>query len=138
MSARAFQGAAKWTTMDEPCASCGKPYRIINRKYSLCVICNQKRLHPNQKLKYYQKKRRKNRGESDFFAKIWLERPHICVNCKSGLGDEPRAHHFAHIIPKGREESGRLDPDNVRLFCRDCHYAYDFQGKEKFEARKKV
>ena len=81
------------------------------------------------------KRRRKPTGEKKLFFKIWSERPHICVNCKDYLGHEARAHNFAHIKPKGLYPELRLDPSNIMLLCYACHYAYDFQGKDKFNSR---
>jgi len=80
-------------------------------------------------------KRRKPTGEKPMFFKIWQERPHYCTNCKIHLGVEARAFHFAHIKPKGLYPELRLDPENIRLLCYECHYALDFQSKAKFIAR---
>ena len=80
-------------------------------------------------------KRRKKTGEKALFYKIWQTRPHVCTNCKEYLGNEAKAWHFAHIKPKGLYPELRLDPDNIRLLCYECHYALDFQSKDKFIAR---
>ena len=82
-------------------------------------------------------RRRKATGEKKLFLEIWEESEHICTNCKIELGYEPRVHYFSHIKSKGAHPELRLDKDNIQLLCMDCHYAYDFQGKEKFDSLKR-
>lgn len=84
-----------------------------------------------------KKKFREPTGEALVFAAIWKIRKHYCNNCKAWLGNEAKAHFFAHDTPKSRGEQFRLDPNNILLLCQSCHYAKDFQGEEKFNARKK-
>jgi len=76
-------------------------------------------------------------GEGLLFMRIWAERPHRCVNCKVNLGSEAKAHYFAHVKPKSTHPELRLEASNIWLLCVECHYAYDFSGREEFEARKK-
>lgn len=83
------------------------------------------------------KKRKKNTGERELFLEIWNERIHYCINCKSYLGNEPLVHFFSHIKPKGKYPELRLDKKNIQLLCYDCHYAFDFQTKQKYNERKK-
>lgn len=84
-----------------------------------------------------KQKARKATGEKDLFLEIWKERKHICVNCKTYLGEEPLVHYFSHIKGKGAYPELRLDKDNIQLLCRDCHYAFDFQGIDKYKSRAK-
>jgi Bacteriophage Lambda NinG protein. len=85
-----------------------------------------------------KKKFPKPTGEKSLFLEIWNERPHICVNCKTHLGDEPLAHYFSHIKPKGLYPELRLDKSNVEILCIPCHTAYGTQSKEKYEARARL
>lgn len=73
-------------------------------------------------------KRRKPTGERQVFEAIWKSRPHVCEVCGAILR-EPRAHNFAHIIPKSRRPDLRLDPDNIRLLCLPCHTSEHTGGK---------
>jgi 5-methylcytosine-specific restriction endonuclease McrA len=82
-------------------------------------------------------KKRKATGEKKMFFEIWEEREHICENCLIHLGSEPIVHYFSHIKSKGAYPELRLDKNNIQLLCMDCHYAYDFQGKDKFNKRKR-
>lgn len=83
------------------------------------------------------KYKRKSTGEKELFFEIWNERIHICSNCKIHLGNEAKTFHFSHIKPKSTHPELRLNKNNIQLLCYDCHYAHDFQGKEKFAERKK-
>lgn len=87
--------------------------------------------------KVWKPHRRKPTGEAAMFLEIWSQRPHVCVNCREGLGKEPRTFYFSHIIPKGRRPDLRLNPDNIQLLCFECHRAYDQGTKAQYEARKK-
>ena len=89
------------------------------------------------KKKKFLKKKFKPTGEREVFLSIWSKRPHVCQNCKNLLGNEPIVHFFAHIISKKREPNLRLVEENILLLCRDCHYAYDSQGRDKYYARTK-
>lgn len=118
------------------CSACGRYYTTGgNSHFKLCRFCNHKRLNEG-KLKTPIRRKYKPTGEQQLFIELWKSRPHICENCYTKLGKEPRAHYFAHIKPKSTHPHLRLDPDNIRMLCYDCHYAYDFQGKEAYEKRK--
>jgi hypothetical protein len=82
-----------------------------------------------------KKKFPKPTGEGQLFLEIWEERPHICINCKTPLGDEPKTYFFAHIIGKGRAPELRLKKINIMLLCFDCHRAYDQGTKEEYSKR---
>jgi len=82
-------------------------------------------------------KKNKNKGrEKQMFYEIWEDREHYCVNCKQELGYEARAHYFSHIKPKGLYPELKYDKTNIQLLCMDCHYAFDFQAREKYDERK--
>ena len=80
------------------------------------------------------KRRRKKTGEKKVFLEIWEEREHICTNCKEHLGSQPIVNYFAHIKPKSTHPELRLEKDNIQLMCMACHYAFDFQGIDKFNS----
>lgn len=122
---------------DKVCSSCSKPYTIGNSFHKLCATCNQKRLSQGKVKKAIVYKPKKATGEGALFMEIWNTRKHYCEHCGDYLGEEPCAQYFAHIKPKSTYPELRLNPDNIRLFCGDCHYAHDFMGKEAFEKRKK-
>ena len=75
-------------------------------------------------------------GQKELFLKIWGERPHYCVVCNNFLGHEPLAHYFAHLLPKGTYPKFKLNPENIELFCLNCHQDFDhYHPKhEKFES----
>lgn len=75
-------------------------------------------------------------GEAEVFKKIWLTRPHVCSNCKVGLGKEAKASYFAHVISKKKEPKLRLVESNIILLCTYCHHLLDFGTKAQFEKRK--
>jgi len=70
----------------------------------------------------------------EFFAKIWIDRPHNCTHCNIGLGSEPIVHYFSHIYPKSLKPWLKFDSNNIELLCIDCHTAHDF-GKRKNSLR---
>ena len=121
------------------CVSCGKEFIYGgSATKKLCPICNRKRLDVGKPKKKPLRTHRKASGEAQMFQEVWNTRPHVCVNCGALLGHEARAHYFAHILPKSTHPNLRLDPENIWILCIECHYAYDFQGKDKFLERKKA
>lgn len=130
------------------CKCCGRKKVIQNKTKGLCSDCVYSLNHggksreevllekkKNKKTfkKYVYKK--KNTGERELFLEIWNERRHICQNCGVVLGNVPRGYMFSHIRAKSIEPEKRLDKENIRLLCWDCHYALDFRGKEYYEKR---
>lgn len=79
---------------------------------------------------------KKPTGELAVFKEIWNERAHICTNCKKILGAFSHWF-FAHIKGKGAYPELRLEKSNIQLLCKDCHYAFDSQGIEKFNKLKR-
>lgn len=75
-------------------------------------------------------------GEKQLFIEIWNQRPHMCINCNTWLGNDPCAHFFSHIKSKKQHPELRLVKTNIELLCFDCHYERDHGTKEKFERRK--
>ena len=76
---------------------------------------------------------KKSTGEKAMFLKIWSVREHQCTHCKMWLGEEPLAQFFAHTVRKSKDNSLRLNPDNVQLMCLECHMAMDQGSKEQFD-----
>lgn len=115
------------------CACCDtKDVLIVYTSGKLCYECNRARLIAKRKP---MKKGKRTTGEKDLFIQIWAERPHLCVNCKKNLGDEPRTFFFSHIQSKGAHPEKRLDKTNIQLLCFDCHREYDQGTRLKFELR---
>ncbi len=94
----------------------------------MCYLC-----YPHKKYRY----KRKPTGELDLFKALWEVRHHICTNCGVGLGSF-NVGFFSHIKSKGSCQQLRLDPTNIQILCLQCHYAFDFRGKDAFEKRKKL
>lgn len=133
------------------CRICGSRY-IQSKIKCLCADCVYKSTHggkskqevaiERQKLKIVKPKKiykykRKDTGEKVLFLEIWSEREHICVNCKTYLGNTPRNWMFSHKVAKGVDKSLRLSKDNIDLLCWDCHYAWEFCGKDKYNEKYK-
>jgi 5-methylcytosine-specific restriction endonuclease McrA len=56
---------------------------------------------------------------------VWERDNHSCIYCgKTGYGVMPNA----HFIP--RSKGGLGVEENVVTLCQDCHYNYDFGGKD--------
>lgn len=123
------------------CVDCNdsKEVYLAKRYPPLCKYHNEKRKAAEKKAKGKTGYRyvKKATGEAEVFKLIWETREHICTNCKDYLGEEARAHYFAHIIPKSREPRLRLEPTNIRLLCMECHRLFDHGTKDKFNARHK-
>jgi len=80
----------------------------------------------------------KNTGQAAMFREIWEERVHECSHCREWLGNEINYSFFDHILTKKQRKDLRLEKDNIRLLCFDCHFIRHNMPMEKFEARKKV
>ena len=113
------------------CEECGCQTSQGSKFFKLCIKCNKKRLDNKPKPRKVAKPkiyRKKTTGEREMFLKIWEDRPHVCTECGEHLGNEPRAHYFAHIKPKGKYPELRLMPSNIKLLCIECHRTLDFGG----------
>lgn len=117
------------------CKGCGKETYIQNKFLSLCSKCVYEKNHKNKKEPKIKKVRYKSTGERELFLEIWNERIHRCENCGMDLGRTPKAYMFAHIRAKSVDRSNRLNKENIRLLCWDCHDALDKQGKERYGKR---
>lgn len=125
------------------CSGCGKETYIQNKTLNLCSECVYKKNHGGRTRQQVQldskrkKIQKKSTGERELFLKIWLERPHYCINCGKWLGPEPKNFMFSHRVAKGVSEQQRLNPDNIDLLCFDCHFARDMQGEKCYEKRRR-
>ena len=120
------------TAKKKICIECGNEDYIFSKKR--CKRCASKTFKQIQP-KRMKIKPRKPTGERDLFLMIWELRPHVCTHCETPLGHEAKAGYFAHIKPKSTHPELRLDENNIRLLCLECHHAYDMQGKKSFEKR---
>jgi 5-methylcytosine-specific restriction endonuclease McrA len=127
------------------CKNCHKKTYIQNKFKYWCSDCVYALSHHGKTKsqiameKSMQKKKPvKRTGERELFERIWNQRPHICTNCLSKLGDTPKIHFFAHLYPKSTHPELRLDPLNIVLLCYDCHYDFDFRGMHKHLKNKKT
>lgn len=122
------------------CKCCGKEKYIQNKFLQYCAECIYKRNHKGKTKVEVAKKPKvvKKTGEKTMFIEIWNEREHICENCKKYLGELPKAYMFAHIVPKSVDNKNRLNKENVRLLCWDCHDALDKQSRDNYEKRRNI
>lgn len=109
-----------------PCVRCKTNHLIYDRMKWLCQDCAKE---------VAQERKGDLRG---LFQEIWDERPHYCNHCGQYLGSEPRASFFAHIKSRGSHPELKMDKANIVLLCQECHYALDFQSKERYEERKDI
>ena len=77
------------------------------------------------KKKTYSKILRKASGEGILFKAIWDTRPHVSFISGVHLGDEAKAHFFAHLLPKGQYPKYRLLDRNIVLLSMEEHAMLD-------------
>ncbi len=126
------------------CIQCDKEKWIQNSK-GICPECVFKNNHNGKSKQQVYRERQKGKqkkreatGERAMNIEIWMERVHICHNCKGSLGNVPKIHMFMHIKSKGSRGDLRLCKENVVLSCLKCHYAFDFQGIDAYNKRKNI
>ena len=56
-----------------------------------------------------------------FFLQIWGKRPHYCVICGAGLGNEPHSYNFDHVLEKSKYPHLKYEEKNLELLCLECH-----------------
>jgi 5-methylcytosine-specific restriction endonuclease McrA len=99
---------------------CGEDKYIFSK--GLCLSCykleNKEKFSLNKKKKIV-KGRFEN--DKDFYQTIWESRDHICENCNTFLGNEPRTYHFDHTLEKSKFPDLRYKEDNIMLLCLQCH-----------------
>jgi len=72
-------------------------------------------------------------NQSELFDYIWSTRPHVSE--LSGLPLAPQGSdfwfwQFAHIVSKGADSFGKLDPENIVLLLPEEHHLYDSGSTE--------
>lgn len=78
--------------------------------------------------------KRKKTGERELHLKLWEKKKiHFCQNCDKQLSQHPNPAYFSHIIPKGKEPSLRLDPNNFKIVCFSCHELWEFGTIDKLK-----
>ena len=77
------------------------------------------------------KQEKKNYGEKLVFEMIWNERDHVSFISGIHLGDEAKAHFFAHVIAKGKEPKLRLVKENIVLLSIEEHSLLDAGTQEQ-------
>ena len=65
------------------------------------------------------------KNQKEMFFHIWESRPHKSEVSGTYLGEEAKAHYFAHILSKGAYPSYKLDPDNIVLLTMQEHHDFD-------------
>ena len=76
--------------------------------------------------------KRKKTGELEFFKKIWAEKKvWNCQNCNKILPKELHPIFMSHIIPKSKEPKPRLERENIKVICGDCHNTWEFGTLDK-------
>ena len=127
------------------CNECGKDYPIVNKKYGLCNECNFKRTHKGHsrsevyaqraslkpaKKPYIIKQVTKRQGIindalSEVKRSVELEAIHSDMYYCWGCGHSHPGLDKSHILSVKQRSDLQLDPENINLFCRDCHNAWE-------------
>lgn len=76
-------------------------------------------------------KKKKSTGEAIVFKMIWEEREHVSFISGIHLGDEAKAHFFAHVISKGKEDKLRLVKENIVFLSMEEHHLLDHGHQEQ-------
>jgi hypothetical protein len=123
---------------NKKCISCGREDQPHFSK-KRCKACAQKdyakkaqqkreegfTMSSSPKKKTYSKILRKASGEGILFKAIWDTRPHESFISGVHLGDEAKAHFFAHLLPKGQYPKYRLLDRNIVLLSMEEHAMLD-------------
>ena len=79
-------------------------------------------------------KRKKKTGELEMFKEIWSIKPkHFCQNCSRELPKWLHPIFFSHILPKGKFPEHRLNKDNIKIVCGECHQLWEFSTLDKLK-----
>ena len=78
--------------------------------------------------------KRKKTGERELHLELWNQnKHHTCQNCRKELGSYPNPAFFSHILPKGKFPEHRLNPNNFKIICFDCHQLWEFGTLDKLK-----
>ena len=79
------------------------------------------------------------------FLEIWQEREHKSFISGRFLGNEPRVHYFAHVLPKGTFPKFKCKKENIVLLTMEEHNRQHFgsikddpQWQKWFDLREKL
>jgi hypothetical protein len=72
-------------------------------------------------------------SQRELFFKIWMERPHYSEVSGAYLGEDARAHYFAHILGKGAYPAFKLREDNIVLLTMEEHRQFDQGDVDKLK-----
>lgn len=137
---------------DKPCSCCGKPNRIVNKFFWLCMVCNNLRLSKNKKEKetldnsYFVKSLKqtkkttsqKIKEDEEFYEKCFNQSNHKCEECGCQLPENFRDENgkviarwrYSHIIPKSISNELRHNTKNINHLCMKHHMQWEHGDKE--------
>lgn len=74
-------------------------------------------------------------GEKEMFWDIWKQHDGFCEVCDEQIIGFNIVN-YAHILPKSKYESLRLEPENIAVLCFNCHFKLDHEThKAKRDSR---
>lgn len=145
------------------CSKCEKQKFIVNKKYNLCDDCNYYRLNGKTKQEVYQErasqkpkktyqikksplknnskvkiqtqkekqvKNKLSQLKNQIREKAILENKYFCWGCgKGGVQLD-----CSHILSVGQRKDLELQEENINLFCRDCHSAWESNNVVKMSS----
>lgn len=145
--------------MSEPCSKCLKSKPIENRSKWLCSDCNFERLHNGVSRAQVYKERTSERVEAkvprtirakfkpikqqtsnEAETKKKLHELKVSIEQKAidngayycwGCGVGGNSFDKSHILSVKQRKDLELDENNINLFCRDCHNAWESGDLEK-------
>jgi len=132
------------------CKFCEKDDQLICVSKGYCQICNHK--NKEAKKKAAGKKSSVYRyvkeasGEGEMMRSIGLDKlgegATRCFVCGLPIAALTYSN-FAHVLPKGKYEAYRLNPENIVILCHNlvsnndgtgnCHYKWDFRPRSEIQ-----
>lgn len=71
--------------------------------------------------------------DREFYKEIWNERPHVCEECSSLLGDFFTSVYCSHILAKGAFPTLRYNKENINILCLNCHQRWEFGDRKSMK-----
>lgn len=128
-------------TIIKLCSKCNKPVAYPNRYCKRCQVIHEKETEENERLserRYYQNRDKKYLRF--YNSKAWAvlkdkrlqDSNYMCDRCKE-LGRHKMATEVHHIKPIQTDEGWerRLDYDNTKSVCIECHNYYHNRFQKK-------
>jgi len=144
------------------CNKCNKEKKIVNKKFNLCLDCNNERLHGNKYGKQYSntilpkktskkslfsktitpRKTTKQKITDDeaFYKRCFDNSNHKCEECGKQLptdfkidGKVIAKWRYSHIIAKSIAPLLRHVLKNINHLCMECHTKWDHGDKESMK-----